>query len=58
MGEADKIRLDFQAFTNGILAGLVTVNGVADDVDPWAAMLIGCIGSFTYTITVKISEKL
>ena len=30
VGKDDSHRLDFQAFTNGILAGLVAVNGVAD----------------------------
>ena len=57
-GKAGTQRLDFQAFTNGILAGLVVINGCADDIEPWAAMCIGCIGSITYSIAVRVMEKL
>jgi Amt family ammonium transporter len=49
-GENRDIRLDFQALTNGMLAGLVAVTASCDCIEPWAAILTGIIGSVTYSI--------
>ena len=49
-GERKDVRLDFQGLTNGILAGLVCITASCDCVESWAAMLIGIIGSITYSL--------
>lgn len=48
------MRLDPQGLTNGILAGLVCITASSDSVDSWSAILIGIIGSLTYSYSVKI----
>ena len=54
-GEKQHVRLDPQGLTNGILAGLVCITASSDSVDSWSAILIGIIGSLTYSYSVKIS---
>jgi Amt family ammonium transporter len=49
-GERKDVRLDFQGLTNGILAGLVCITASCDCVESWAAVLIGIIGSTTYSL--------
>ena len=49
-------RLDFQALTNGILAGLVCVTGSCDCIETWASLLIGIIGSVTYSLACIFGE--
>jgi Amt family ammonium transporter len=33
----------------GILAGLISVTGCGDNVEPWAAVCIGAVGGFVFT---------
>lgn len=44
--------------TNGILAGLVSVTAGADSFHPWAAVVIGIIGSLVYSSACLMTEKL
>ena len=57
-GENKDVRLDFQALTNGLLAGLVCVTASCDCIEPWAALLNGCIGSVTYCFACLVMIKL
>ena len=56
-GEKKDIRLDFQALTNGILAGLVAITAGCASVEPWAAVIMGLIGSLTYSVSCLIMNK-
>ena len=53
--EKQNIRLDPQGLTNGILAGLVCITASSESVDSWSAIIIGIIGSLTYSYSVKAS---
>lgn len=55
-GEQLDSRLDFQALTNGILAGLVCVTAGCNCVDPWAAIVIGCLGSISYSLACRLGN--
>lgn len=57
-GENKDIRMDFQALTNGILAGLVAITASCDCVESWAAIVIGMIGSVTYSVACLVMNKL
>ena len=57
-GENKDIRMDFQALTNGILAGLVAVTASCASIQPWAAVLTGLIGSLTYSFACLAMNKL
>lgn len=57
-GQKKNIRMDFQALTNGILAGLVSITAGCATVEPWAAIIIGVIGSIVYSISCRITEYL
>lgn len=46
------------ALSNGILAGLVSISGVADRCEPWSAFLIGIIGSVAYIFSCMAVKKL
>jgi Amt family ammonium transporter len=49
--------MDFNALTNGILAGLVAVTGSCASIEPWAAVVIGAIGSVTYSCACYMMNK-
>lgn len=57
-GENKHVRMDFQALTNGILAGLVAVTASCASIQPWAAVLTGMIGSVTYSTACLVMNKL
>lgn len=48
LGGNQNIRYNFSALTNGILAGLVSVTAGCNDYEPWAAAVVGAIGSLVY----------
>ena len=52
------VRLDFYAFTNGILAGLVCITASSNCVTPWSSVLIGVAGSLTYSYSCKYAQQL
>ena len=52
------VRLDYYAFTNGILAGLVSITAGCNCVDSWSAVLIGVLGSLTYSYSCKLAQYL
>ena len=50
--------MDFQGLTNGILAGLVSITAACNNVEPWAAVIIGIFGSLCYSVSCKVMDKL
>ena len=57
-GQHTDIRLDFNALTNGVLAGCVSITASCGYVDPWCAIVIGIIGSFFYSYACLVMDKL
>lgn len=51
-------RYDVGSLCNGILSGLVSITGVCDRVDPWAAFIIGLIGGIIYVLACKLLDIL
>ena len=51
-------RYDCVASCSGFLAGLVAVSGTADELEPWAAFIIGIIASITYISGCKVLDIL
>ena len=51
-------RYDCVALCGGFLAGLVAVSGTCDQIEPWAGMIIGCIGAMFYILGCKILDVL
>jgi Amt family ammonium transporter len=49
--------MDFNALTNGILAGLVAVTASCATIEPWAAVICGTIGSLTYSTACLLMSK-
>jgi len=45
---------DVGALCNGILGGLVAVTAACNNVQPWAALVIGIIAAFVYTLGCKL----
>jgi len=58
LGGNQNIRYNFSALTNGILAGLVSVTAGCNDYEPWAAALVGAIGSLVYIGSTRIMAKI
>ena len=57
-GQGTIMRMDFPALTNGILAGLVAITAACDVVAPWAAFVIGILGSLTYSLACKAMDAM
>jgi Amt family ammonium transporter len=51
-------RYDVVALCGGFLAGLVAVTGCCDHIEPWGAVIIGCVGALAYILGCKILDKL
>lgn len=47
-------RYDVVALCGGFLTGLVAVTGCCDRIEPWAAIIIGIIGSLVYIGSCKL----
>ena len=47
-------RYDVLSISNGILAGLVSISASCNNVETWAAMIIGSIGSLIYCLMAKL----
>lgn len=44
--------------TNGILAGLVSVTAGCNLFEPWAAFIVGGLGSLVYIGSTRLMEKI
>jgi Amt family ammonium transporter len=51
-------KYDIGALCNGILCGLVSVTGVCDRTEPWAALIIGAVASLVYSFAAKLIDVL
>jgi len=51
-------QFDIGTFCNGILVGLVAVTAPCDNVEPWAALIIGLVAAIMYSFGVKLLHKL
>lgn len=49
---------DIAALCNGVLGGLVSITGACNNVQPWAAFLIGMIGGVVYCAGARLCIKL
>ena len=57
-GECRDTRLDYAAFTNGILGGCVSITASCNEVHPWSAVVIGIIASIVYSYGCVLIRKL
>ena len=48
---------DLEATCNGALSGLVAITSTCSVVDPWAAVIIGAVGSVFYQIGDRLLKK-
>ena len=56
-GIEQSCRMDFCGLTNGILSGLVCVTASCNCIESWAALILGIVGSITYSLAVRIGER-
>lgn len=49
-----RMKYDVGALCNGILIGLVSITAGCNNVDPWAAFLIGSIASLIYGLVTRL----
>lgn len=47
-----------EAICNSLLVGLVSITGCGDNVQPWAALIIGLLGTLVYCLACKLYAKL
>ena len=57
-GEKRDERLDYAAFTNGILAGCVSITASCNNVTGFMSIIIGAIGSLVYCFGCVLLNKL
>jgi Amt family ammonium transporter len=57
-GESQDVRLDYAAFTNGILSGCVSVTASCNHIAPWAAVAVGLVASVVYSGACVLMKKL
>jgi Amt family ammonium transporter len=50
-------RFDCTTLCNGILCGLVSITGCCDEVETWAAFIIGIVGALAYITGCVVMEK-
>lgn len=41
-----------------MISGLVAINASVDNIEPWAALIIGIFAAFFYSLGSKIYDKL
>lgn len=54
----DHMNYDIIALCNGILAGLVSITGACNNVQPWAALIIGIIGGVVFSLGSRLCINL
>ena len=54
----DKNKYDVGALCNGTLIGLVSITAGCNNIDPWAAILIGASGAVIYGLASRLLIKL
>jgi Amt family ammonium transporter len=51
-------KYDVSALCNGILIGLVSITAGCNNVEPWAALIIGSLSTIVYGLTTRLLIKL
>jgi Amt family ammonium transporter len=55
--KSNKVFSYFSALIFGMISGVVSVSALAQRVEPWEAIIIGCIGSIFYSTFSIILRK-
>jgi len=53
-----RTKYDVSALCNGILIGLVAITGPCNNVEPWAALIIGFLAGITYGLSTRLLLRL